>query len=337
MKSKHLELELRSSPHISRGMGVPVIMRNVVYALLPLVAMSVYLFGLSALLLVLVTTLSALATEYLFSRVSGANNTLWDYSGTITGILLGLTLPPGMPLWMGAVGGAVSIALGKSLFGGLGFNVFNPALVGRAFLQAAFPVAITTWSEPLVPNRFAEAISSTWAMPLMKGEAEAITGATPLAALKFDGLPTPDYDLLLGSVSGSAGETGALLILICGLYLAVRKMLDWRIPAGVLGTVILLSAALHAIDPGYPPPLFMLLSGGLMLGALFMATDMVTSPVTPKGVWLFAILVGVITVVIRVWGGLPEGIMYAILLGNALTPLINLTTQPRVYGKGKSR
>ena len=337
MKSRYLKMELRTSPHMAVGVGVEQIMRNVVYALLPIVAMAVYMFGLSALLLVLTTTLFALLAEHAACLVTGKENTLGDYSAAITGILLGLTLPPGLPLWMAAIGGGASIALGKTLFGGLGFNVFNPALVGRAFLQAAFPVAITTWSEPFAAHRFSETIPSTLTLPFLKALPDAASGATPLAAMKFDQQLTAGRDLFLGTVSGSAGETSALLILVCGVYLALRNMMDWRIPAGILATVFLLSSLFHWIDPGYPPPLFMLNSGGLMLGAVFMATDMVTSPVTPLGVWLFALLVGALTVVIRLWGGLPEGIMYAILMGNGVAPVLNLFTQPRVYGTRKPR
>jgi electron transport complex protein RnfD len=335
VKSKYLQMALRTSPHIMRGVGVEVIMRNVVYALLPLVAMAVYTFGISALLLVLVCTLSAMATEYAVEQFSGKLSTLGDSTAIITGLLLGLTLPPGFPLWMAALGGIISITLGKALFGGLGFNIFNPALVGRAFLQAAFPVAITTWNAPFASDRFSEVISSTLALPLMKAPPAATTGATPLAALKFDHQLTPSFDLALGTVSGSAGETSAVLILLGGIYLAWRQMLDWRIPGGILVTVFLLSGLLHLINRSYPPPLFMLLSGGLMLGAVYMATDMVTSPVTPLGVWIFAFMIGALTVIIRIWGGLPEGVMYAILLANGVTPLINAYTQSRIYGERK--
>ena len=336
---KFLDMELRTSPHLARGMAVPTIMRHVVFALAPVALYAVYLFGVSVLLLLAVTTLSALLTERLAARLAGTGSTLGDFSAAITGLLLGLTLPPGFPLWMAALGGAVSIALGKSIFGGLGFNVFNPALVGRAFLQAAFPVAITTWSAPLLPGRFMEVLPSSLAVPLLKAPvnaADALTGATPLAAMKFEGKAAPMLDLLSGTVAGSAGETGALLILLCGAYLALRRMLDWRIPVGMLGAVAVFSGVLHLANPALPSPAFMLLSGGLMLGAVFMATDMVTSPVTPLGTWIFAITVGLLTVVIRVWGGLPEGVMYAILLGNAAVPLLNQLTQPRVYGTGKA-
>lgn len=336
MTSKYLQMALRTSPHITRGVSVEVIMRNVVYALLPLVAMAVYNFGLSALLLALVCTFSALAAEYAVAQFSGKPSTLADNTAIITGLLLGLTLPPGFPLWMGALGAIISITLGKMLFGGLGFNIFNPALVGRAFLQAAFPVAITTWNAPLVPDRFHEVISTTLALPLMKATPAVTTGATPLSAMKFDHQLAPNLALALGTISGSAGETSAVLILLGGAFLARRKMLDWRIPAGILATVFLLSGLLHLINRSYPPPMFMLLSGGLMLGAVYMATDMVTSPVTPLGIWIFAFMIGLLTVIIRIWGGLPEGVMYAILLANGVTPLINAYTQPRIYGERKT-
>lgn len=334
--SEYQHLQLRSAPHLSAPADVPTIMRNVVGALLPVVALSIYLFGLAALLLVAVTTLSALLTEGLAQWLTnrGGRNTLWDYSAAITGILLGLTLPPGFPLWMAVVGAACAILLGKLLFGGLGSNVFNPALVGRAFLQAAFPVAITTWSPALLSNRFISLPASVLAWPLLSPVADGTSGATPLAAFKFSQQLTPLENLVWGGTAGSTGETGALLIALCGGYLALRKMLDWRIPVGILGTVAVISGLLHTLNPAYPDPGFMVFSGGLMLGAVFMATDMVTSPVTPLGIWAFAALVGALVVVIRVWGGLPEGVMYAILLGNAATPLLNLVSQPRVYGKG---
>jgi electron transport complex protein RnfD len=337
-EKKFLNLSLRTSPHIGRTVTVDVIMRNVVYALLPVAAVGVYTFGLSVLLLLLTTTLSCLITERVVCHIQKEESTLRDYSAVITGLLLGLTLPPGFPLWMGAVGGVVSIALGKSLFGGLGFNVFNPALVGRAFLQASFPVAITTWSDAFRAERFLSPISTSLTLPFMKPVPDAISGATPLAAFKFDHQITPVVDLFLGGISGSAGETSAILILLSGLYLAYRRMLDWRIPVGIMLSVVLWSGLFYLVDSGsYPSPLFMLLSGGLMLGAWFMATDMVTSPVTPLGVWIFSALIGFLVVIIRVFGGLPEGVMYAILLANATTPLLHQWTQPKVYGTGGQR
>ena len=335
-------IELRAAPHVKRPVGVETIMLNVVLALLPIAAFSVWQYGISALAMIVTTTLACLLTERFFSRQSGLGNTLADWSATITGLLLALTLPPSFPLWMAAVAGFVAIALGKVLFGGIGHNVFNPALVGRAFVQAAFPVSISTWAPAFAPGRFGEFIPSTLPLPFMtppdiaiwaKSALDGFTGATPMARWKFEGYFTPAQDFLSGAVTASAGETSAVLILICGLYLAVRKFLDWRIPVAVLGSAALTAWAFQLYDPArYPDPLFVLLSGGLMLGAVFMATDMATSPVTPKGVWVYGALIGVVTVMIRYFGGLTEGVMYAILLGNALSPLIDQYTQPKVFG-----
>ena len=343
MATPKIKTELRSSPHLKQNITVDQIMRNVVYALLPVCGYAVYAFGISVLLLLITTTLVCLLAESLFCRLANRPNSINDWSIVITGLLLALTLPPGFPLWMAAVAAFVAVGLGKALFGGLGYNVMNPALVGRAFVQAAFPVAITTWSPPFLPGRFAEFIPSTLSTPFMQPvpiddwiemvRIDAFSGATPLALHKFEQLSTPLPDLLTGSVAGSAGETSALIILAGGLYLAARRMLDWRIPLGVLLGAVLLSLPLWLLDSGrYPDPFFTLLSGGLMLGAVFMASDMVASPVTPLGVWIYALFIGVLTVIIRQFGGLTEGVMYAILLGNVISPLISGITQPRVFG-----
>jgi electron transport complex protein RnfD len=342
-----LRIELRTSPHLKQPITVEQIMRNVVYALLPVCAWSVYAFGISALLLILTTTATAMATEQLFCKLSRRESSLDDFSVIITGMLLALTLPPGFPLWMAAVAAFVGVGLGKSLFGGLGFNVMNPALVGRAFVQAAFPVAITTWTPAFAPGRFGELIPSTLAMPFMQPPetgawslaraVDGFSGATPLALQKFQGQGSEIVDLLVGSTAGSVGETSAIIIFVCGLYLAARRMMDWRIPSGVLLGALITSLPFWLMDAGqYPSPLFVLFSGGLMLGAVFMASDMVASPVTPAGVWLYGLFIGFLTVVIRLFGGLTEGVMYAILLGNALSPLIASVTQPKPYGaRGK--
>lgn len=340
------KIELRTSPHIKSAPSVAQIMCNVVYALVPICGFAVYQFGLSALALIVVITAASLATERFFNWMSGRESSLSDWSATITGLLLALTLPPGFPLWMGAVAGFVAIALGKAIFGGLGFNVFNPALVGRAFVQAAFPAAITTWTPPFAPGRFTQFIPSSLTTPLMAppsmGEwakslgIDAFSGATPLAHWKFESVITNTTDLFTGMTAGSTGETSALLILLCGCYLALRRMMDWRIPAAMLLGAFLTATLFYLQDAGrYPDPLFVLFSGGLMLGAVFMATDMVGSPVTPWGVWIYGLFMGFITVIIRFFGGLPEGVMYAILLGNALSPLIEGVTQPRIYGAAK--
>lgn len=336
-----ISMELRSSPHLRKPIGVEIIMRNVVFSLLPICAFAVYQFGISALALILTVTASCLLTEALFNWMGDRPVSIGDYSATITALLLALTLPPGFPLWMGAAAGFIAIGLGKSIFGGIGYNPFNPALIGRAFVQAAFPVAITTWTPAFAPGRFVEFIPTTLTLPFTlppnieawnKAAVDTFTGATPLGMHKFDGVSTPVMDLFTGMSAGSAGETSAVLILICGAYLALRKMMDWRIPVGILASAAISTALFQLVDPDAPSVLFMLFSGGLMLGAVFMATDMVGSPVTPLGVWIYAALIGFVTIVIRLYGGLSEGVMYAILLGNALAPLIESITQPRTYG-----
>jgi Na+-translocating ferredoxin:NAD+ oxidoreductase subunit D len=330
-------LQLRSSPHIHSGASVDTIMFNVVLALLPACGYAIYHFGLAALITIATGLVSCLVTEHLICWLRGQATTIADGSVTITGLLYAMTLPPGLPAWMTFAGGVVAVAMGKMLFGGLGANPFNPALVGRAFLQAAFPAAMTTW--PSIPSdRMTQAPGAVFAWPLMQPVApeamvDGVSGATPLMRWKFEGALAETQDLFLGAVSGSTGETSALLILIGGAYLAARGMMNWRIPLAILATVAVVSGGLHGIIPERcAPPLFMLGSGGLMLGAVFMATDMVASPITHRGCVVYGILIGLLVVSIRVWGGMPEGVMYAILLGNAVSPLIDRWIQPQVYG-----
>lgn len=331
-------LHISTSPHLTKGLTTVEIMRNVVYALLPAALFAIYAFGWDALLLLSTTTASAVLTEHYLCKWSGKTSTVSDWSAVITGLLLGMTLPPAFPLWMAFLGGVIAIGLGKYVFGGLGNNTFNPALVGRAVLQAAFPVAITTWSTAFTANRFTEISSSVLAGPFMKPTYDAVSGATPLSAFKFDGILAETTDLAYGLVSGSTGETSTVLILLGGLYLAARNMLNWRIPVSILTTVYVFSGILQVINPeSFPPASFMLFSGGLMLGAVFMATDMVASPLTSLGVVIYGILIGSLIVVIRIWGGLPEGVMYAILLANAVSPHIDKATQNRVYGTTRKR
>jgi electron transport complex protein RnfD len=335
MSEQARTLEIHTSPHVSSGASVDVIMRNVVWALLPVAAFAVYSFGIAALLTLLVAVLSCVATEHLLCRFAAAPTTVRDWSVTITGLLYGLTLPPALPLWMVACGGIIGVSMGKFLFGGLGYNAFNPALVGRAFLQAAFPAAMTSWTPAFAAERFTSLPASTFTLPFAAPTYDGVSAATPLALMKFDGQLSASGDLLLGLTSGSAGETCALLILAGGLYLAARRMLNWRIPAAILLTVAVLAWLFNTLDPKlYPPPGFMLFSGGLMLGAVFMATDMVASPITHLGCVIYGVLIGVLVTVIRLWGGMPEGVMYAILLANAVSPHIDGLIQPRVFGTG---
>ncbi|HUE96611.1 MAG TPA: RnfABCDGE type electron transport complex subunit D [Longimicrobiaceae bacterium] len=309
MSDDAVRLELSAAPHLKAPDSTPRIMWTVVATLMPVVAAAGHLFGPRALAVIAAAVVGAVLTERLF----GPGGALRDGSAAITGILLGLTLPANFPFWMAAVGGAFGIGFGKVIFGGLGQNIFNPALLGRAFLQAAFPVAITTW-------------------PSLRG-VDVVTSATPLGLMKFEGQTTELMPLMIGNTAGSLGETTGLLILLGGGYLAWKRYLNWRIPTAIFATVAVLAGILHTADPvRYPGPLFMLFAGGLMLGAVYMATDMVTSPVTNSGAWIFGAGIGAIVVLVRSWGGLPEGVMYAILLMNALVPFINQATRPRVFG-----
>jgi electron transport complex protein RnfD len=331
-------LDIRTSPHIAVGRSVDAIMWSVVLALAPTLAWSIYAFGLSAALVVGVAVASCVVTEHLGSLRASHGTTVGDGSVVVTGLLLGLSLPPALPLWMVAVAGVAGVAIGKLLFGGLGGNPFNPALVGRAFVQAAFPVALTTWTAPLATDRFSALPSSTLTLPFAKPVYDAMSGATPLSAWKFGGDVAATRDLALGLTSGSTGETCALFILLGGLFLVARGIMSWRIPAAVLLTVALLTLALDLAGvPGVPPPDFMIFSGGLMLGATFMATDLVASPMTHAGLWLYGALIGALVVAIRMWGGMPEGVMYAILIGNAVSPHIDRAIRPRVYGTARLR
>jgi electron transport complex protein RnfD len=286
-------------------------MWEVAGALVPVVGAATWYFGVTALLVIFACASGAVVTEWSFSADRRRLGSLLDGSALLTGVLLALTLPPSIPLWMAFIGGVAAIALGKSIWGGLGQNLFNPALVGRAFLQAAFPVTMTTWSTPR--EGLLHLDSSTLAAPLMH-VADATTTATPLGMAKFEGTLTDVSPLLFGNTAGSLGETAALVLIVCGLYLGFRQALHWIRPEA------------------YPGAPFMLMSGGLLFGAVFMVTDPVTTPITKRGAWIFGLGVGLLVVLIRLFGGLPEGVMYSILLMNSVTPLINRYTQPRRFG-----
>jgi electron transport complex protein RnfD len=314
LNSKNKVLNVGSSPHIKSGFSVDTIMRHVVYALLPVAAFAVYSFGLAALLMLATSVISCLATEHLLAKRYNQSSTIGDWSAAITGIIYALTLPPDLPLWMVFIGGVIGIALGKFLFGGLGCNVFNPALVARAFLQAAFPASLTHWTPAFTDDRFTSLPSSTLTLPFLSPVYDTVSSATPLAAMKFSHQPTAVSDLLFGLTDGSLGETSS-------------------IPVGIFLAVIVLSSLFHWLQPNhYPGPVFMLFSGGLMLGAIFMATDMVASPITNLGCFIYGVMIGILVVIIRYWSGLPEGVMYAILFMNAVSPHIDNFIQPVVFG-----
>lgn len=316
---------LRSSPHLQDRDSVPKIMYAVVISLLPAVAASFYFFRFRALAVYLACLAGCLVTEAVFLRVRKKPlHALWDGSAVITALLLAMTLPPQLSLELVVIGAVMAIALGKQVFGGLGNNIFNPALVGRAFLQVAFPVAMTTWSPP-----------ATLAV-------DAATFATPLGNLKFQsavaqGTLTPIQDLFWGNTGGCLGETSALALLLGAAFLLFRKAMDWRIPSGIILALGALTGIFWLVSPEkYASPLFHLLAGGFILGAFFMATDMVTSPITPLGAWIYALGIGIMIGVIRLFGGFPEGVMFAILFMNTFVPLLNRYTRPRILGERRA-
>lgn len=310
-------LELTSSPHVHSRWSTKQAMWFVVFALLPALVSSVVFFGPYQLLIVLVSVVFALGTEVCIKKIRKRKISVEDGSAVITGILLGLILPPNFSLSSTAIGAVFSIAIGKEIFGGLGYNIFNPALAGRAFLQAAFPVAITTWTKP----NFA---------------VDTITSATPLAAYKFDKVLSQVEPMILGNIGGCIGETSAIAILIGGIFLIAVGVVNWRIPTAMILGMIVFSGIFWILDPvKFANPLFQIIAGGFLLGTFFMATDWVTSPITKKGMWIFGICISILVFVIRNFGGLPEGVMYAILIMNAFVPIINRYTQPKVFGGAK--
>lgn len=312
------------SPHFHGDFSTSRIMRDVVIALVPAFAFSVFIYGLSAVFVTGIAILSCMLFEWLIDRfMLRRASTLGDWSAVVTGTLLAFNLPANISPWLIILGALVSIGVGKMSFGGLGRNLFNPALVGRVFLLISFPVQMT-----LFPDT---------------AGVDAITGATPLAFVKEalkTGTPVteimPNIDLggmLLGFKDGSMGEIGAVALLIGGIYLLIRKVITWRIPVFVLGSMGVFAAILWLVNPEqYMNPLFHLFAGGAMLGAIFMATDYVTSPMTKSGQAIYAIGIGIITILIRVWGAYPEGISFAILIMNATVPLINMYVKPSRFG-----
>lgn len=331
-KGKSPDLQLSTAPFLHAGSTTPRIMLEVSATLLPLLAAACWFFGIGSLLVVTAAAVGALTTESILSP-SFRLRPLSDGSALLTGLLLGLTLPPAFPLWMAFLGGVAAIGLGKWIWGGLGQNIFNPALVGRAFLQAAFPTAITTWSPLRAGEDLLQISPRLFAFPLMQGPVDAVSTATPLGLAKFAGQPTALQPLLFGNVSGSIGETSGILLIICGAWLGLRHLFDWRLPVSTVVSVAGFSAVLYWWNSDrFPDPFFMVLSGGLLFAAVFMVTDPVTTPTTTHGAWVFGVGTGFLVVLIRVFGGLPEGVMYAILLMNAVTPYVNHYTQPRRFG-----
>ena len=312
-------MTVSAPPHIYGTDSIKSRMRDVVIALVPALIMSLYRYGVNAFYVTAVAVLSALLAEYLYQRIMGKDVTINDFSASITGILLAFNLPPAVPLWVPAVGSFFAIIVVKQLFGGLGSNFVNPALAARAFLLVSFPVLMTKWT-------FAP---------------DAVTSATYLAIIKQNPSFVPqvsDYmALLFGKVGGCIGETSAVALFIGGVYLLVRKVINWRIPVFYIGTFALFAFVFGRTGFFSGNVLFEVLNGGLFMGAFFMATDYATSPITLKGKVIMGIGCGILTYLIRFHGGYPEGVSYAIIIMNLFVPLIDKYIRPSVYGKGKKK
>ena len=319
------------SPHVHNGDSIQKNMYGVVFAMLPAMLFSFFYFGLGALVVSLTAVASCYLFEFLIQKyILKTEVTINDGSALITGILLAFNLPSNLPIWIIIIGALVAIGIGKMTFGGLGNNVFNPALVGRVFLLISFPVQMTSW--PVSEG-------------LATGYLDVSTGATPLAILKegvksgqplsklMNEIPS-NMDMFLGNMGGSMGEIAGAALILGLIYMLFRKIITWHIPVAVIGSVAIFSGILHWVDPEvYSDPIFHILSGGLLLGAIFMATDYVTSPMSNKGMIIYGIGIGVLTIVIRVFGAYPEGVSFAILIMNAFVPIINVYIKPKRFGE----
>ena len=319
-------LTISPSPHIHQESSVSKIMQSVIIALIPALIWSFFVFGLPAVLTTLVSVIACVGFEWLIKKyLLKVNPSVSDGSAVLTGILLAMNLPASLPLWIVIIGALIAIGVAKMSFGGLGNNPFNPALVGRVFLLISFPVQMTTW-------------------PINNNAVDATTGATPLALIKAglkSGTPVSDTmkelptysDLFIGNIGGSLGEISVVLLLIGFIFMLFKKIISWHIPVSVIGSIFIFTGILWLINPDQNiNPVYHILTGGVMLGAIFMATDMVTSPMSKLGQLIFGVGIGVITVCIRIWGAYPEGISFAILIMNAFTPLINKFVKPKLFG-----
>ncbi len=324
------KFKISGSPHVHGDDSTKKVMYGVVIAMIPAVLVGVYYFGLDAVRVLLLAVVASLFFEWVIQKylIKGPL-TINDGSALVTGILVALNVPSNLPGWMVIIGALVAIGMAKMSFGGLGKNVFNPALVARVFLLVSFPVQMTSWPKPT---------------PITDGLVDVITGPTPLGIVK-EGLgngqtmsqlsaelPTYTQDMI-GNMGGSLGEVSALALILGGVYMLWRKIITWHIPVSILVTVAVFSGIFWGFDPEhYADPMFHMLTGGLMLGAIYMATDMVTSPMTKSGQLVFGFGVGLLTILIRMWGAYPEGVSFAILIMNAVVPLINRGFKPRRFG-----
>ncbi len=331
------KLFVSPSPHVYGKQSVKGLMYGVLIALIPTMLVSIYFFGMGALIVTLSSVLSAVAFEYLITRfILKSESTIMDGSAALTGLLLAFNVPSNLPLWIILIGSFVAIAVSKMSFGGLGNNIFNPALVGRVFLLISFPVQMTSWPKPI-------AITEKM-LPYLDAE----TGATPLALVKegvrngvklseIQGIPS-NMDMFIGNMGGSLGEVAAIALILGLVYMLVRKIITWHIPVSILGTIAIFSGLMHLGNPDkFTDPVFNMLTGGVLLGAIFMATDYVTSPMSTKGMLIYGVSIGVLTVVIRAFGAFPEGVSFAILIMNAFVPLINMYSKPKRFGEKQKK
>ena len=319
------------SPHAPGSDSVERNMYGVIFALLPALAASFFYFGIGSAIVCATSVAACVFFEWAINKylLKNEKNTIFDGSAALTGILLGMNLPSNLPIWIIIIGALFAIGVAKMTFGGLGNNLFNPALVGRAALLVAFPAQMTTWPQ----------------VGQLGSYLDAETGATPLAIMKdaiktgdasvLDQLPS-SFDLFIGNHpagAGALGEICALALLLGLVYMLWKKIITWHIPVSIIGTVFVIAGLCHLLDPSYADPFSVILSGGLMLGAIFMATDYVTSPMTAKGQLIYGVCIGFLTIVIRNWGAYPEGMSFAILIMNAFTPLINTYVKPKRFGE----
>ena len=307
-----------SSPHVHSGDSIQKNMLYVVLALLPAYLVALYYFGVGALVVSAIAIASCIGFEAFIQRfVLKTKVSISDGSAALTGLLLAMNLPSNLPWWMVIIGSMAAIGLGKMCYGGLGNNLFNPALVGRVFLLISFPAAMTVWPVP---------------EPFNMAYMDAQTAATPLSMMKSDQMLPPILSTIIGNEGGSMGEVSAIALLLGGVFLLCKKVITWHIPVSILATVAVFTGIMHLVDPiAYENPSWHLCSGGLLLGSIFMATDYVTSPMTPRGQIVYGVGIGLITVVIRLWGSYPEGVSFAILLMNAATPLIDRYIKPKRF------
>lgn len=325
-------LTVTPSPHIRDDNSVKLLMYRVILALMPALFISLFYFGWGAVVVIGTAVVSCVIFEWLIQKyVLRATPTLKDGSAIVTGLLLGFCLPSNTPVGIVVIGSLVAIGVGKMTFGGLGKNPFNPALVGRVFLFISFPAQLSSWPKPspFFPQKYMDAVTGSTPLSILQ---EGASSGRPVPELMQD-IPS-NYQLFLGNTGGSAGEIAAIALLIGLFYLLAKNVISWQIPVSILGSVFLFTGILWQVDPvSFANPLFHLLSGGVMLGAVFMATDYVTSPMTNKAKWIFGIGIGVLTVLIRVFGSYPEGVQFAILIMNAFVPLMDRYVKPKRFGK----